>query len=68
MRKSGKAQVTSASSIPRTTADDNCASHPQVELSKSRHYDKKCEITAHNERGLKTISYICNVAEGLRQT
>lgn len=27
-----------------------------------RHKDKKCKKTAHDERGLKTISYICNVA------
>lgn len=30
--------------------------------------DKKCKITAHNERCLKTFSYICIVAGGLRQT
>lgn len=33
-----------------------------------RHKDKKCKITAHNERSLLKFSYICIVAEGLRQT
>ncbi len=33
-----------------------------------KHKDKKCKNTAHNERGLQTFSYICIVAEGLRQT
>lgn len=44
MRKFGKAQATSASSIPRTTVDDNCASPPQGEPSKSRRYDKNMAI------------------------
>ena len=33
-----------------------------------RHKDKKCKNTAHNERSLLKFSYICIVAEGLRQT
>ena len=33
-----------------------------------RNKDKKCKNTAHNERSLLNYSYICIVAEGLRQT
>ena len=32
------------------------------------HKDKKCKNTAHIERSLLNYSYICIVAEGLRQT
>ena len=33
-----------------------------------RYNDKKCKNSAHNERSLLNYSYICIVAEGLRQT
>lgn len=33
-----------------------------------RYNDKKCKNTAHDERCLLDYSYICIVAEGLRQT
>ena len=53
MRKSGKAQATSASSIPRTTTADSYASHPQVEPFKSRRYDKK-QVGCYIKNAVKT--------------
>ena len=33
-----------------------------------RYNDKKCKITAHNERSSLNFSYICNVADNPSQT
>lgn len=33
-----------------------------------RYNDKKCKITAHNERSLLKFSYICIVADNPSQT
>lgn len=66
MKKSGMVQATSVWCIPKTIVVPRCASLRLVVQSKSIHYDKKCENTAHNERCLLNSFYICKSVDKLR--